>query len=671
MSSRALRKVQREREEQKRLQKAQEEQQDEEEESDDEASSAPAVHKGLFAMLNEDDEEDEEDDDEPQETPLRADPVPEAPASNKVGAKKKKKKKKKAKAEPEATTQSGPHSTATSSQLDEIDLALQALAMEAPRREEPSEPAKEIPPETVEICRLLSIDSQYLHATNEMRRLFGRAALENDQDEEQGAGDRNRARRAQQQNQGGRNLRSITLRKNPFIHGKEEWPPGTSGGLSMELVEKRDDGSVEYRFVHSPAYQDVQRQYLACVESMDPNRILELLHYNPYHIATLFQAAEMAKHHREHTRSRDLLERALFNYGRVIHSSFSKNLAEGKTRLSFQRPENREFWLIVQRYVSNLSSLGTWRTAYEWTKLLLSLDPAEDPLGTCVMFDQYALRSRQYQPFLDLVNSEFFKSRWIKFPNIQTSAALAYSQTQQPQLARSTLKASIETHPWFATRILQELDISPLPPPIWGHQPASPLNALLSEMIRLSARNVWNTPEATSLLVEVAHTAQPGPATIDTAHHEITANLARQVLLLDEPPLIALLPRSMTSTMTSNSDPIPPEDSIISYSTDAPGPAGATNNVQNTPSGIPGGSQGAFDRLIDLMLPFVRRGAANPGNEAGRGLPVDGIIAEDILAMLPPGDWDEEETRNRINELIENRRAAVEEDGSDEHSDNE
>ena len=71
------------------------------------------------------------------------------------------------------------------------------------------------------------------------------------------------------------------------MQAKDEWPRAPSGGLGMEMVDKLPDGSIEYRLVHNSSYQDVQRQFDMCVESMDPQRLIHLLQYNPYHLSTL------------------------------------------------------------------------------------------------------------------------------------------------------------------------------------------------------------------------------------------------------------------------------------------------------------------------------------------------------------------------------------------------
>lgn len=294
MSTRALRRAQRELEEKKQL--AQAEADHTEDESDDEVDSAPVQTKGpsMFALLGtEDDQGDGGDEDEADMEVEEKSPSPDEvrPAKATTSSKKKKKKKKgKARNEgvggPETLSQ-GKKSAQWAEQLDEIDLALRSLSTKDSKSQNEASKgqASALDAEQIELYKLLSIDTHHLHAANEMRRLFGRAAFEQEDDE---GGQR---RRGNQQGglagavagrtvPGARNLASLGLRKNIFVQGKEEWPRATLGGLGMEVVEKRDDGTVEYRFVHNTSYQDIQRQFRVCVSSMDPERMIQMLQYN-------------------------------------------------------------------------------------------------------------------------------------------------------------------------------------------------------------------------------------------------------------------------------------------------------------------------------------------------------------------------------------------------------
>lgn len=144
-----------------------------------------------------------------------------------------------------------------------------------------------------EVCRLLGIDSRQLNVLNEMKRLFGKVVLEGDSEGTgtQGPG-RRRGRGPQQVDLGGalasrnspasrgQGLAGLALRRNVFMIGKEEWPKATSGGLGMEVDKKLEGGITCYRFVHNTVYQDVQSQFLACVESMEPLRLIRMLQFN-------------------------------------------------------------------------------------------------------------------------------------------------------------------------------------------------------------------------------------------------------------------------------------------------------------------------------------------------------------------------------------------------------
>jgi hypothetical protein len=580
MSSRALRKAQREREEQEQLDKLQ--QQEEEEEEDDEPIPAPAK-KSAFAMLAEEDgAEDDDESQEPEEdggVAIDDEPVEAAPTK----APSKKKKKKKAKGKSGGGTPGTPAQQGSAQKyepMDEIDAALKQLSASGKSAGSTAAGANDAINES---SKLLAIDTHHLHAQNEMRRLFGRAALEGGDDDEQGApgnagGNRRQQRRVQQvglaqalrgqRGQGGRagGLGSLGLRRNIFIQGKEEWPVATGGGLGMEVVEKNADGTVEYRYVHNRAYQDVQSQFESCVASMDPNRLVVLLQHNPYHISTLLQVSEIAKQESDHATSGDLLERALFSLGRAVHSTFSKNLAEGKARLDFNRPENREFWLASWRYMQNLSMRATWRTVYEWAKLLLSLAPEEDPYAIWLVLDQYAVRSQQSLDYINISRNPTFKAVHNNLPNVQLSQALAEYRAGNKSKGQQALFTAIGRFPWVVARLMQELSLDP-PPAVWGKSSRTDREKLHAELYAVRAKDLWNTPEICDFLVETASALPPDMPSAEPDTADITLNEARHVLLSETPALIALVPREYTAQLTSTADPLPPPTSIASYET--------------------------------------------------------------------------------------------------------
>lgn len=279
------------------------------------------------------------------------------------------------------------------------------------------------------------------------------------------------------------------------------------------------------------------------------------------------QVSELANQQTEHSVSGDLLERALFSFGRSVHSSFTTALSEGRARLDFRRPENREFWLAASRYVSSLCQRGTWRTAYEWAKLILSLDPEQDPFRIVWVIDKLALRGGEAAHFLQLRSCHFYNQRWQRHPNVRISAALAMYKAKQTSESTAELRIAAKEYPWIFARLFSELNIEHIPNSIWGTQPRSERESLECEIYVHGSRDIWNTQENISFLVKAL-----GGADIPVLHPRtetdsapITLNEARHVFLSGVPSLIGLIPQKYTSMPITSSDPFTPPNNLASY----------------------------------------------------------------------------------------------------------
>ena len=153
-------------------------------------------------------------------------------------------------------------------------------------------------------------------------------------------------------------------------------------------------------------------------------------------------------------------------------------------------------------------------------------------------------------------------------PNIAISLSLAEYRLKRPEACRRTLSSAVKRFPWVFVRLFEELNVGHIPKAIWGKFPQTAHQKLETEAYVTRAKDIWNTPEAISLLVEVVesmevdHNRQKGPS------HSISMNEARHVLLSGTPGLISLLPREFTTARSSSFDILPPEDSIFSYYAD-------------------------------------------------------------------------------------------------------
>lgn len=590
MSTRALRKAQRELEEKIALEKAAEEEHEEEEEQEREPPTKHA-QKSLFALLDDQDGDDDDEGHEESEGENVKQLSAVTPPASKSG-KKKKKKKKKAKSAPRVEEAGESDDSNFDAELASAIAANKKADSSAGVEKESSTSARTQASDGV--GQLLSVNTQNLHVANEMRRLFGRDAV--DAERRAPAPARRGGRRGQ--GEPDRGFPALSLRRNIFIQGKEEWPRATTGGLGMEIVRKNEDGTIEYRIIHSTAYQSAQKDYEVAVASMDPNRMVSLLQQNPYHTATLLQVSEIMKHQGQHAEAGDLIERVLFSYGRAVHSTFSHSLSQGKARLSFRHPENREFFLSTWRYIQNITMRSTWRTVYEWSKLLLSLSPEEDPYALKLLLDQYALRAQQGQHYLDFLNEDVlgWKKEEPWHAHISYSLALSYLQVSKMEEAREQLAAAIHDSPHLANALLRSLDLD-IPPAIWSyHEPSSPREALFTTLYVTRAKDLWLAPEASSLLISIAKEASE----LSKASHDdiVRQAEARHIHLTENDAFLRLLSAcdiqglgpSASPGPRPNVDPFPPHDNIESYD---PHPAGHYS----------GGGQGIGARNLAHVAP--------------------------------------------------------------------
>ena len=228
MSSRALRKLQREEEERKRLEVSQK--QDEISESEGEAP--PSKPLNTFNMLNDQEEADDLDtesvgrydsDVEPEHT---LEKPSQAPKAKKVKRKKGKKKAAGAKHPPNAGESKDEPG------LDEIDLALRSLS--AQNKEDTNIPlGPTIDQANAQLYSLLAVESKHLNALNEMKRLFGNVVLENNEDGP--AAHRRRGRGPQQVDLGG----ALAARNSPVSRGQGEFISKHIASFSELFTERK------------------------------------------------------------------------------------------------------------------------------------------------------------------------------------------------------------------------------------------------------------------------------------------------------------------------------------------------------------------------------------------------------------------------------------------------
>ncbi|KIJ38688.1 hypothetical protein M422DRAFT_75928 [Sphaerobolus stellatus SS14] len=408
--------------------------------------------------------------------------------------------------------------------------------------------------------------------------------------------------------------------KSYFARPQPNWPPAQyRAGLSMRALEQEElnqkspsDPKERWWTVEvSPRYKDATYEYLQCVMGGDPQFFYNLMYEMPWHADTLLQLAEVYRHREEYSTAADFMSRALFAYERAFTGAF--NLTSGHHRLDFDRVENRVFYLAVARNVVDLNRRGTPRTAFEYARLLLSLDPYTDPHGALLHLDYLAIKANQIDWLLGVWDA-YTKMGLGKeetgehrvdptlLPGWMWSRALALfeQEGESGDHTRSTavLKEAIFTFPSVAPLLADKLDLT-IPSEllqldsfklVLDYSPyrddlASSLIHLMSHIYALRSHSIWKIPARSSWFNQTLASLSPKSFSSTTQSRtlsrlkalyghpsNITDSLYRHVIVVsplsaDFRRLLAFFPASEKERMEGNieGDPLPPVTALSIY----------------------------------------------------------------------------------------------------------
>lgn len=419
---------------------------------------------------------------------------------------------------------------------------------------------------------LLYIEHRNLNPETELKKFFGSRAVMGDQ----------RPRQRQR----------LHHRSTWLTSPKNTWPRFSKTGITMSLLETKR-GVQYFTFEHQRDYQQVQFKFLDAVESMDPNNIVLLLQINPYHVDSLLQLSDVCRLQEDQEMARDLIERAIYSLECAFHPVFS--LTSGTCRLDYCRSENRGFFLALFKHIMFLEKRGCLRTALEFCKLILSLDPENDPLCMLLLVDYLALRAREYL-FLIRMFEEWEAHRNLsQLPNFAFSVPLAllqYSQQEEvPEQEQVTtydrashlIQQALIMFPGVLIPLLDACGVQP-DSAVASHQFFGAVAqisqpAALSQLTSLyigRCHSLWKEPSVMSWLElnvqEVLRMVNSNDPVVKecelrrkTRYQSAPRNIHRHVILSEIKGANSALPLDVTSQPVLSFDPLPPLDSVVSY----------------------------------------------------------------------------------------------------------
>lgn len=154
-----------------------------------------------------------------------------------------------------------------------------------------------------------------------------------------------------------------------------------------------------------------------------------------------------------------IVERALYSFQQSFHPLFS--ITRGECRLEYRQQENRSFFISLFKNIIFVGERGCSRTALEFCKVLLSLNPHEDPLAVLLLIDYFAIRCEEFEYFLRFHAEQNQRLNLDGLPNFVYSVSLSHFRMSSIEKANEVLQDALLRFPTVVKYLLDKLSVRP------------------------------------------------------------------------------------------------------------------------------------------------------------------------------------------------------------------
>lgn len=413
---------------------------------------------------------------------------------------------------------------------------------------------------------ILSIQHKHLNPYNELKRIFGSKTVQ--------------AERSKRKNRG----RVGHLKKTWLVCPRDNWPPIGKSGLTMSLdysVETTEN--VQYFvYEHSTSYKQIQLKFLQAVESLNPENIISIINIHSYHVDALLQIAELCKLSEDLPMAAEFIERALYCLECAFHPSF--NVTTAQCKLDYRKQQNRALFITLFKHIGFIGGRACYRTSLEFCKLLLSLDPENDPLAVVLSIDFYALRAKEFEWFVEFCDLWESSRNLTQLPNIAYSLALAHFRLGNKAEADKLLQNALIMFPGVLIPLLEKCNIQ-TDAKVMHHDffnskaqtSTSPALEKLQNLYIVRSFHLWKEADILPWLEECVHVVLNRIETKDEYikyclvkrskryQGRLPKNILRHIILADMKEVIVNVQEIQNEGPVLSHDPLPPIDSIDIY----------------------------------------------------------------------------------------------------------
>ena len=212
-----------------------------------------------------------------------------------------------------------------------------------------------------------------------------------------------------------RNRVVVVSKKQVLCSPDPKWPRIDPSFLTMKQVSSDPKtGCKIFSFVKSPEYQSLQKEFARVQATCDIQALADFLRANFYHHESLIFIADYLRLQGKFSDAAGFLERCLFAFEQAFSFDFqfvpASTSQEDKlnfrlqSRIDWERePLNKVFAECLIKHIDLMGRKGCNRTGLEFCKLLLSIDPLQDPYGVLLRIDYYAIRAKEYKYLRKLI----------------------------------------------------------------------------------------------------------------------------------------------------------------------------------------------------------------------------------------------------------------------------
>lgn len=216
--------------------------------------------------------------------------------------------------------------------------------------------------------------------------------------------------------------------------------------LEMEILAESPSLKV-FAFKPTAKLESLSESYQSVKDTSDPGAVQDFLVMNPYFPEALYDLGEYFRLNGKFKEANFMLEKLLFFYEESFSFEFSIFGTDGGPVcfLDFSKNIfNELLFRALLKFLLILSKKACYKAALEYNKLLLKLNPFDDPMGALIMIDHSALSAQRFEWFNEFAlnfGRDYFGPRFsiLLYPNIIFSHSLSLFREQTAKLPQEKI----------------------------------------------------------------------------------------------------------------------------------------------------------------------------------------------------------------------------------------